>query len=257
VTEPIDQAKQAIRNRIWDLLEREGAVESGVHGYIPAFTGADAAADRLARLPAWQKARVIKAVPDRAQQPVRERALRDGKLLYMAVPKLADAPPFYPIDPARLTVSPAEAADREVAARIATKAGIDQMRPVDLVICGSVAVNRNGARLGKGAGYSDIEVALLQEAGLISLSTTIATTVHQLQILDESLPETTHDFSVDLIVTPSEVIECGPRRRPAGLDWAHLTTSRIAAIPVLAARASQTAQARKSQIRRRQGRLDT
>jgi 5-formyltetrahydrofolate cyclo-ligase len=44
---------------------------------------------------------------------------------------------------------------------------VADMRPVDIVVCGSVAVNRQGARLGKGAGYSDIEVALLQEAGLI------------------------------------------------------------------------------------------
>jgi 5-formyltetrahydrofolate cyclo-ligase len=242
VTEPIDQVKQAIRNRIWDLLEREGVVEPGVHGYIPAFKGADTAADRLARLPAWQRAHVVKAVPDRAQQPVRERALCDGKLLYMAVPKLADDPPFYLIDPARLTVPPAKAADREVVARIATTAGTNQMRPVDLVICGSVAVNRHGTRLGKGEGYSDIEVALLQEAGLISPETVIATTIHQLQVLDGPLPETTHDFSVDLIITPDEVIECAPQRRPAALDWAHLSPAQIAAIPVLAARASQTPQ---------------
>ena len=48
-----------------------------------------------------------------------------------------------------------------------------------MVVCGSVAVNRRGARLGKGAGYSDIEVALLQEAGLIGPSTVIVTTVHR------------------------------------------------------------------------------
>jgi 5-formyltetrahydrofolate cyclo-ligase len=242
VTDPIDQAKQAVRNRIWDLLEREGAVEPGVHGYIPAFTGASKAADRLAQLPAWQKARVIKAVPDRAQRPVRERALRDGKLLYMAVPKLVCDSPFYRIDPARLTVPPAQAADREVAARIADKVTTVQMRPVDLVICGSVAVNRHGTRLGKGAGYSDIEVALLQESGLISPDTVIVTTVHQLQVLDEPLPETTHDFSVDLIVTPGEAIECAPQRRPTSLDWSRLTPAQIAAIPVLAARVSQAAQ---------------
>ena len=56
--------------------------------------------------------------------------------------------------------------------------------------------------LGKGAGYSDIEVALLAEAGLISERTMIATTVHDLQVLDEDLPEQVHDFRVDLIVTP-------------------------------------------------------
>ena len=72
----IDEAKQAIRRRIWDLLVQEGVVERGVHGYIPAFVGAATAADRLAGLPEWRAAQVVKAVPDRAQQPVRERALR-------------------------------------------------------------------------------------------------------------------------------------------------------------------------------------
>ena len=234
----IDAAKQAIRTEIWDLLERECAVERGVHGYIPAFAGADAAADGLAYLPVWHTARVIKAVPDRAQQPVRERALRDGKLLYMAVPMLADDLPFYVLDPASLTVPPAEAASRRTAARIAPKIALGQMRPIDMVVCGSVAVNRQGARLGKGAGYSDIEVALLQEAGLIGPSTVIVTTVHPLQVIDAALPETGHDFSVDLIVTPDQVIECGPPRRPRGLYWEHLTEDKIAGIPVLAARAA-------------------
>ena len=121
----------------------------------------------------------MKAVPDRAQQPVRERALSDGKLLYMAVPRLAGDLPFYLLDPARLAVPPAVAASREGAARAAQKVGLRQMRPVQLVVCGSVAVNRTGARLGKGAGYSDIEVALLTEVGLIGRSTVIVTTVHR------------------------------------------------------------------------------
>jgi len=85
------------------------------------------------------------------------------------------------------------------------------MRPVDLVVCGSVAVNRDGVRIGKGAGYSDIEVAILCEAGLIGPQTTIVTTVHSLQVVEGPLPETEHDFGVDVIVTPEEIIEC-PRR---------------------------------------------
>jgi 5-formyltetrahydrofolate cyclo-ligase len=38
------RAKQAIRERIWDLLEREHVTEPGVRGYIPAFAGAEIAA---------------------------------------------------------------------------------------------------------------------------------------------------------------------------------------------------------------------
>ena len=232
----VDQAKQAIRERVWTRLDRARVVAPGVHGRIPAFAGADDAAERLATLSVWRRAQVIKAVPDTAQLPVRARALADGKLLYMAVPMLAHALPFYLLDPKTLTLPPADAAAKETAARVARKVSIDVMQSIDLVICGSVAVNRDGVRLGKGAGYSDIEVALLHEAGLISPDTTIATTVHALQIVDEALPETEHDFSVDLIVTPDEVISCRPARRPRGLVWEHLSPEKIAAIPVLAER---------------------
>ncbi|GIG01020.1 5-formyltetrahydrofolate cyclo-ligase [Catellatospora citrea] len=120
------------------------------------------------------------------------------------------------------------------AARHAPRVEVDHMRPVDLIIAGSVAVNRRGVRVGKGAGYSDIEVALLTEAGLIGPSTVIVTTVHPLQILDDDLPETEHDFSLDLIVTPDEVIRCAPPRRPNGIVAAHLTPEKIRAIPALA-----------------------
>src|SRR5256714_6151877 len=235
----IDEAKQAARERIWAVLERRAAAPVGVYGRIPAFFGAEAAADRLAALPVWRAARTLKAVPDKAQLPVRARALREGKLVYMAVPRLADALPFFLLDPASLTVPPEDAASSHVAETVARKVGVEDMRPVDLIICGSVAVDRRGVRLGKGAGYSDIELALLQEAGLLRPETTIVTSVHPLQVVNESLPETDHDFSVDLIVTPDEVIECDSHRRPSGLVWEDLDREKIASIPVLATRAAQ------------------
>jgi 5-formyltetrahydrofolate cyclo-ligase len=46
-----------------------------VVGKIPNFLGAEAAADQLAALPAWASAQVVKANPDKAQRPVRARAL--------------------------------------------------------------------------------------------------------------------------------------------------------------------------------------
>lgn len=170
------QAKQAIRERIWTLLEEGGAVPPGrAHGRIPNFAGAETAAARLAALPVWRAARVVKAVPDKAQLPVRARALDEHKTVYMAVPKLADEFPFYLLDPNVLDVPAAEAASSRVASHVARKVSVDEVEPVDLVICGSVAVNRDGVRLGKGAGYSDLEVGLLQEAGLIGPDTTIVT----------------------------------------------------------------------------------
>jgi 5-formyltetrahydrofolate cyclo-ligase len=61
----------------------------------------------------------------------------------------------------------------------------------------------------------------------------IATTVHELQLLDEDLPETEHDFRVDVIVTPTATVRARRRRRPPGVLWEHLDAEKRAAIPVL------------------------
>lgn len=230
------RAKQDIRTMVWDRLERAGAVKGDTHGRIPDFIGADQAAERLVTLAEWRNAAVVKAVPDAAQQPVRARALTAGKLLYMAVPKLAETEPFYVLDPAALSVPADVAADRRQAAQIAPRVDVDQMQPVDLIVTSSVAASRTGARIGKGAGYSDIEAALLASAGLIGPDTVIVTTVHDLQIVDEPIPETTHDFHVDLIVTPTQVIQCSERKRPAGITWAEMPAAKIQQIPALARR---------------------
>lgn len=230
-----DHAKQAVRRRVWDLLEREGTAPPGVHGHIPDFTGKDDAAARLANLEIWKQARVIKCNPDRAQLPVRVRALQEGKLLYMAVPRLATPKPFYLLDPAVLTVPFETAATSTAAPEIAPTVGTDDMRPVDMIVCGSVAISRrNGVRVGKGAGYSDLEIAILTEAGLVTRDTAIATTVHQSQLLDEELPHADHDFSVDYAITPEEVVACAPdRARPPGIIRENLRPDQLDNIPAL------------------------
>jgi len=234
------RAKQAIRKRVWALLERERAARfPGATGRIPNFAGAPAAAARLASLPAWRAGRVVKSNPDAPQLPVRARALAEGKLLYMAVPRLTDERPFILLDPGRLEVPPRRAASISGSAHVGRRIAVAELRPVDLVVCGSVAVNREGARVGKGGGFSDLEFALLVEAGLVGTDTVVATTVHPLQVLEESLPETGHDFRLDLIVAGEEVIRCRRTRRPPGILWDHLDAAKVAAIPALAARVQQ------------------
>ncbi|MFJ7244536.1 5-formyltetrahydrofolate cyclo-ligase [Kitasatospora sp. NPDC098652] len=234
-----DRDKAELRERVWTALDAASAVEDDTaHGRIPAFHGAETAAHRLADLPAWHAAKIVKVVPDTPQEPVRALALSQGKTVYMAVPRLAAAAPFYVLDPARLTVSPAVAANRRQVPNLTTAVDVDQLAPVDVVVLGSVAVDRTGARIGKGAGYSDIEAALLTEAGLISERTVIVTTVHRLQVVDQ-VPTEAHDVKVDVIVTPEEVIMCPGPRTPARIRWEDLPEDKIAAIPALALRRAQ------------------
>ena len=81
---------------------------------------------------------------------------------------------------------------------------------------------------------------MLVEAGLIGANTVVATTVHPLQVLEEELPETDHDFRLDLIVAGGGAIACRRTRRPQGILWEHLDAAKVAAIPALAARAPRS-----------------
>jgi 5-formyltetrahydrofolate cyclo-ligase len=223
-----------VRERIWRNLERKHVARfPGARGRIPNFVGAEAAAARLASLAAWRAARTIKSNPDAPQLPVRARALADGKRLYMASPKLAADKPFILLDPARLDRPFRRAASISGALNSGLTIEVDELLHIDLIVCGTVAVNRKGVRVGKGGGFSDLEFALLVEAGLIDDRTAIATTVHPLQLVSGELPETRHDFRVDIIVTPEEVIHTRRARRPSGIAWAELAPEQLAAIPVL------------------------
>jgi len=233
----VSDDKQAVRERVWRELRRRGAARfPGAEGRIPNFTGAEAAARLLASLDVWRDAEVLKSNPDSPQLPVRTLALEAGKSLYMAVPRLADEEPFILLDPARISEPPRRAASIKGASRAGRNVALSEVPHVDLIVCGTVAVNRRGVRIGKGGGYSDVEFALLTELGRVDTQTVVATTVHPVQVLDEDLPETAHDFRVDLIVTPDEVIRCRRAHRPRGILVSHLDPEMAAAIPVLSGR---------------------
>ena len=215
----------------------------GAAGRIPNFTGAEAAAERLRGVPAWQAACTVKANPDLPQLPVRQRALEDGKTVYMAVPRLASEEPFFALEPERLGEPPRQAASISGAARSGRRVGLAELAPVDLVVMGAVAAGEDGARLGKGGGFADLEFALATAAGLIGPQTVSVTTVHELQVRPAgAIPLTGHDVPVDFIVTPERVIDCRPRHGPrpaAGICWEDLTEEKIAAIPLLSAQRAQ------------------
>ena len=233
-------AKAELRDEVWSAMRAAKVARfPGAFGRIPNFTGAEAAAERLRALPAWQAARTVKANPDSAQLPVRQRALEDGKTVYMAVPRLAGPEPFFALDPDHLSEPPRKAASISGASRSARRVSLAELAPVGLVVMGSVAASDDGARLGKGGGFADLEFALAAAAGLIGPHTLTVTTVHEVQLRSAGvIPLTGHDVTLDFIVTPDRVIDCRTSRNPrppAAIDWADLTDEKIAAIPLLAA----------------------
>lgn len=233
----VEAAKHDVRRRVWDRLDELRVTRfPGAHGRIPNFEDAERAAAALATLPEWTAARVVKVNPDSPQLPVRSRALAQDKVLAMPVPRLAAEEPFVLLDGASLEEAPRRAAAKDRALGLGAPAAVADLPHVDLVVCGTVAVNRAGVRVGKGGGFSDIEYGLLAEAGLVDERTVVATTVHGAQVLDEDLPETAHDFRVDLVVTPDEVIRTPERRRGRGIVWEDLTEDTIASIPALGRR---------------------
>ena len=229
------RTKDEIRQNVWKLLQEQKVARfPGAEGRIPNFIGAEACAKQLAQTPYWKKAKVLKINPDSPQRAIRQRALAEGKIIYMAVPRLRSEKPFIELDPKKLKCSPYVASSIKGAGQHGRPVTLEAVRKIDLVVCGSVAVNRRGARVGKGGGYSDLEFALLSEQKKIGADTPIVTTVHPLQIVDEEMPMTEHDIPLSAIVTPEEIIETQSSfPRPRGIYWSLLPQEKVDDIPVL------------------------
>ena len=227
--------KQDLREEIWDELEDSGEARFPYppHGRIPNFANAKAAAERLTELDAWQDADAIKSNPDSPQLPVRRAALRQGKTLYMAVPRLREEQCFLELDPTEI-----EDIDHATtiggSSEVGVQVGPEEMEPIDLVVSGSVAVDEQGARVGKGEGYSDLEFAVLREFGLVDDDTTTVSTVHEIQVVDRAIDTAPHDVPIDYLCTPERAIQTGAApEKPNGIAWEQLPDEKIESIPIL------------------------
>jgi len=191
------------------------------------------AAQRLAASEHFQRARVVKVHPSLNANALRELCYAAGKLVL--VPPLPGSDFLY----IQVDGNDVPAHQRAFAS---TKRGFKRFgRPilslldvpaVDLVVVASTAVcPANGARLGKGAGYGEVEWGILAALGRVSDHTTVATLVHDVQLVSESeLPREAmagHDLPVDLIATPQQLVYTGRAQiawqKPEGIDWSLIT----------------------------------
>ncbi len=226
--------KDEIRKEVWRILEKKGVARfpKPVQGRIPNFIGAEKAAERIISQKEFEDAEVIKVNPDSPQIPVRRLALTSGKLLIMPTPRLKKG--FMLLDPRRV---PREAFAKASTLRGAFKYGricpLGELPQVDLIVVGSVAVSRDGVRVGKGGGYSEIEYGILRELRLIDEGTPVFTSIHDLQIID-SAPKEDHDLVIDLISTPRRIYRVERKYpQPEGIMWKRLSDRQLREMPVL------------------------
>ncbi len=234
----IDEVRAEIRRRVWRTLKESGVAlpPFPVEGRIPNFRGTREAALLLSKLPEWVRAKTVKVNPDSPQRHVRELALREGKILVMPTPRIRRG--FLILDPSRI---PRTRIREASTIKGAFRHGIllpnlddveMRMPPIDLIVEGSVAIDMECNRLGKGEGYGDLEYALLLLLGKVSENTPVATTIHDLQLV-ERIPVKPHDLPVDIVVTPSRVKRCSKRPRPKGIVLESLTEEKVREIPLL------------------------
>src|SRR5262249_7210339 len=137
---------------------------------------------------------------------------------------------FYRLDPTRVPQQHYwDAASMKMGGHWGEAIPLDKLPRIDAIVMGSVAVTRDGARLGKGHGYADLEYAILRELGPPAVP--VATTVHALQIL-QRFPTASHDVPVAIVATPAELIEVAQvLPTPTGIDWSSLSREALEEMP--------------------------
>lgn len=178
-------SKGFFREKVWDHLEKKrlAAFPHPIFGRIPNFKGADKAAAKLQELKEFQTAKKVEVNPDKALEAARALVVDVDKVLYVPVPKLEQG--FLK----RISFCKEDKPQniRQCVSRwgielLGKDVQLDEDLHIDLLVLGSVAVSKEGHRIGKGRGYADLEYAILKEINAVNEETIIVTTVHDSQV---------------------------------------------------------------------------
>lgn len=234
-----DATKQAIRESVWDFLEKNNIAKfpRPVNKRIPNFEGAVQACDFLPGLDAFKSSQTIKVNPDKPQEQARFLVLEGEKTLVVTpLRRSARKNVLHRMEP------PKDASDKDLrlcsryqgVKEYSVPVGFETKTRVDLVVVGCVAVSKNGLRIGKGEGFADLEWAMMSSMGAVNENTVVVVTCHDCQVLDlnEKLFGP-HDLTVDFILTPTQVIKCDKRAKPKGIIWSMLSEEKLERIPIL------------------------
>ena len=240
---------------MWEYLEKNKLVNfpRPVFGRIPNFKGAEKAATKLLELEEFKTAKSVEVNPDKPLEASRALVVENDKILYVPVPQLQEG--------LLKKLSFCNDDKPKNIKQTVTRWGIETLGKnvefgdelsIDLLVLGSVAVSRDGRRIGKGKGFADLEYAVLKEMKAVDDNTTIVTTVHDAQVcyvlrtsrffiltfqVFDTLPNDIfqkHDVPIDYILTPTQIIKIEKKLpRPEGIYWDLLSQRQLNEMPIL------------------------
>ncbi|XP_001607418.1 methenyltetrahydrofolate synthase domain-containing protein [Nasonia vitripennis] len=232
------KTKQDFRKKVWCHMAEKRLSNSfrSLCSRTPFFKRATEATKRLCELEELKKSKLLMISPDKF---VILLPLKKEKEILIPTPRLFNGLFSH--------IKNAAGLPEEESKNVITRNNIKQIESpvnfdtttdlkVDMLILGSVCVNRAGYRIGDGAGFADLEYAILSKMKAVNEKTTVVTLVHDCQILDD-LPNELfepHDVPVDIIITPTQTIFVNPRLpKPTEIIWPAISKRRLAGMPVL------------------------
>jgi len=229
-----------VRQKIWDKLVRVARPDTRFHlnfaEVIPDFEGAELAIARIEALPSYQQSRLAFVTPDNSLVELRRKMIAAGKPFVVSTYNILRG--FRLMQPGAVP----EGQERFAAwldgiehfGKPVTLEEISRLGRFDFMATGASAVSSDGIRFGKGHGFFDLEWGMFTDIGLADDATPVIAAVHDVQVVEEKLPASETDIIVDLIATPSRLIEIDRHaRRPRGIKWQLISPDLIAATPPL------------------------
>ncbi len=233
-------AKDRIRKEVWRELRRVAKPDSRFHWdfskFIPDFKGSEKCAAAIRGMELYKSSRYIMITPDNCLQKLREYCILDGKTYIM--PTYGIVRGFIKISRDLVPQGQEEyASTLDGADRFGisvTLQDIKALGKIDFLVTGASAVNLEGVRYGKGHGYFDLEWAMFREIRVVDENTPVIAVVHDCQVIDIPIEASPYDTIVDIIVTPTKIINIEKKReKPKGIIWKKIPREMIDEIPPL------------------------
>jgi len=191
-------------------------------------------AQKLRGLPAYREAATVFTTPEKSLHQARINCLADGKNLIMPGPSIRAGFFLLPARSIPFKDIPAAATYKGLAEKgqLLKSFAVAELS-VGLLLTDSLAVDRNGCRIGDGNGFFDLCCALLQELGGLPQKWSALTFIRDGHISDEPFPQDPWDIKVAGAITQADkYLFEQPAQKPR-IFWDALSRDRIKRIDPL------------------------